>query len=245
MSKLDTAYTEAKNDNEKKPAFYNLFLNTDFFIPTHDAPKATTENGEDTILPMYVESNEVEYLMLFDSQQRLTDWAQKELPFTVLTGHVIVEMMDADHHWVLNAGTDYTKPFVPGEIIWLKQTVAKAKEQAANSPTNDSVLVRKPQSLPEGLVETLRLHLSNHAGIQRAHLGAVLYASKGKQSHLTLVIEANQQTNATIDTIRAMLVAETESLLGDYDVFDILLHGESNVANEISKSVAAFYSQPE
>jgi hypothetical protein len=69
MTELDLAFEAAKKNPEKQSEYYNLFLNSEIFIPTHDVP---TEDqcrraGEgETIRPVIVESEGAKQSVYFD-----------------------------------------------------------------------------------------------------------------------------------------------------------------------------------
>ena len=234
MSKLDAAYTAAKTDDNKKPDFYNQFLNTDLYIAT----QPHTEAG-DSIAPMLVEYNKIKFLMLFDSQQRLTDWAQKEMNYAVMPGHALVQLMTTDYHWALNVGTEFTKAFVPKEIEWLKTIVEKTKsEQSQNPQHNVSALVRKPKDLPENFTQQLSEMFANNPAVSYAYLGEVRYAIENEPTHLTLVLETRDTLS---QNMRDEIEQRAKALLDETVIFDLMLAGESNITNEIIKSLKPFY----
>ena len=108
MTELDLALETAEKNPEKQAEYYNLFLNSEIFIPTHDAPtedQCRRASEGETIRPVIVESEGKSYLMLFDLRERLGAWAKREIGFAAILGHVIVKMMNQDIHWALNVGT--------------------------------------------------------------------------------------------------------------------------------------------
>lgn len=234
MTTLDTAYTAAKSDDEQKPAFYNQFLNTELYVATHPG---TDDN--DAIAPLIVEYSGVQFLMLFDTQQRLEGWGKKEMTYAVMPGHTLVQQMNTDYHWALNVGTDFTKTFVPNEISWLKDIVEKTKsEQTQSSKQNVSALVRTPNELPDNFIHQLSEIFTKNPAIHYAYLGEVRYAIENEPPHLTLVLE----TKATFSQLMRDELCETaKALLDDTLVFDLMLAGESNVANDLIKSLKPVY----
>ncbi len=244
MSHLDSAYAAAMKGQEKQSIFYDAFLNAQLFIPTHSMPETDVQRraGDDeSISPILVELEGVQYLMLFDSKERLSAWAQREVGFVVLPGHAIVEMMNTDIHWALNAGTEHMKTFVSDEIQWLKETVGQSKGQETKMSEGTNVLIGAPAFVPDGLIESLTKNLSRNDEVKRAYLGQVFYESTGEKPHLALVIEINELPKATIDAIRTDLAIATKGFLGESEYIDIMLQDESGIANEITKSVNAFY----
>ena len=126
MTKLDDAIQLSTEDEKKWPDFYNLFLNSHFYVPILAEKEALVP--EDGALPLLVEANDKTYLMLFDTIGRLTDWADKDAKYLAVTGHGITEMSSANIYWALNYGTELQKFFAPDEISWLKAVVRKAQE---------------------------------------------------------------------------------------------------------------------
>jgi len=134
MTELDQALEALRatpDDPKSQSGFYDLFLNSSFFVPTSDEMVSTEDNGdkEKIEVPLIIEADGVDYLVFFDHQERLNDWAEKEVPCLQLPGHVLVEMTPAELHWAMNIGTDYNKQFAPDEIAWLKDVVKRCKAE--------------------------------------------------------------------------------------------------------------------
>lgn len=137
MTELDQALEALRadpDDHKAQSGFYDLFLNSSFFIPTVDEMVDTVDKkGKEKIeVPLIIVDDGVDYLVFFDRQQRLDDWAEKEAPSLQLPGHVLAEMTTAELHWAMNIGTDYNKQFAPDEIAWLKDVVERCKAQSDN-----------------------------------------------------------------------------------------------------------------
>ena len=248
MSVLDSAYSDALKNEGAQSSFYNAFLNAEIFIPTHDVPESDQRKraGDDeSISPIFVASEGIQYLMLFDSQERLGAWAQKEVGFVALPGHAIVEMMSADTHWALNVGTEYMKTFVPDEIKWLKESLAGMKGQQVEVPKNTKVLIGVPATIPIGLVTSLSEVLIKNTEIKSAYLGQVYYEAQGEKPHLVLVLDLDEHPQVTVDAIRKSLVVAIQGLLGETEFIDIMIKHESELATEVTKVVDAFYNSKE
>ena len=133
MTELDQALERLWQDSEEPAAqvgFYDLFLNTTFFVPTADGKPSTGGCGsKNSMAPLVVEYEGEDYLVLFDSEERLTGWAEKTLPFAEVPGHVLAKMSVPGLYWALNVGTEHAKQFVPDEIAWLKEIVNQSAEE--------------------------------------------------------------------------------------------------------------------
>jgi hypothetical protein len=138
MSQLDDALLELRENMESPKAqskYYDLFLNTTFFVPTFDdgmADDGTDRAAENAqVAPLIIEADGNDYLMLFDSEERLNGWAKGEPSFVEVPGHVLAVTSAAPLHWALNVETDFAKPFIPAEIEWLRNVVEQCNAEAA------------------------------------------------------------------------------------------------------------------
>ena len=138
MTELDQALDALKEDKrsqENQARFYDLFLNSQFYIPTKKDALSdldpSEERGYPQGMPLVLEAEGNDYLVLFDTPERLMAWAEGEVPYLVVPGHVIAETSTHPLHWVLNLNCDPMKIFVPDEIEWLKDAVARCKDEAS------------------------------------------------------------------------------------------------------------------
>jgi len=137
MTELDQALETLRvnpEDQKAQSGFYDLFLNSKLFVPTtmETIKQDDAEEGKETELPLIIESDGTDYLVFFDRQQRLHDWAEQEAACVELPGHVLAEMTTGELHWAMNVGTDHVKQFAPDEIAWLKDVVLQCKAEADN-----------------------------------------------------------------------------------------------------------------
>lgn len=129
MTELDAALDVLSQDitnPRNQSRFYDLFLNTTFYVPTHDPANiegAAEALNEGDVVPLVVESGGDDYLMIFDTRERMTGWAHAEVPYVEMEGHHLAATSIPPLHWALNAGTDHSKLFLLDEIAWLKQVV--------------------------------------------------------------------------------------------------------------------------
>lgn len=134
MTELDNALEALRtnpDDHKAQSGFYDLFLNSNFFVPTieemvSDDDKSAKEKVE---VPLIIVAEGIDYLVFFDQQKRLNDWAEEEVPSLRIPGHVLAEMTTSELHWAMNIGTEYNKQFAPDEITWLKDVVGRCKKE--------------------------------------------------------------------------------------------------------------------
>lgn len=136
MTELDEAIKLGFQDQKKQHLFYDLFLNSIFYVPVIEEEKEA--QNEEGALPLLVEANEKTYLMLFDTIKKLNDWADEEAKYIPVQGHAITELSSSKIYWALNYGTELQKFFDPEEIKWLKGIVLQANEKSQKqSPQAD------------------------------------------------------------------------------------------------------------
>ena len=135
MTVLDDALVVLRQDitdAQSQSKFYDLFLNWTFYVPTLDP--ASIPDGpqleEGQVLPLVMESDGHDYLMLFDTKERLVAWAEAEVPHVEVPGYFLAATSIPELRWALNVGTEYSKEFVPDEIAWLKDVVEKNNADA-------------------------------------------------------------------------------------------------------------------
>ncbi|GFE58155.1 SseB family protein [Geobacter sp. AOG1] len=137
MTELDQALEVLRqdmSDAKNQSKFYDLFLNGTFFVPTLDEEEASETGAGDAdgqVLPLVIESEGNDYLMLFDSEERLHAWAHDKVKSVKVPGHVLAATTQPPLHWALNVGTPYAKQFLPDEIAWLRDVVERCNAEAA------------------------------------------------------------------------------------------------------------------
>ncbi|ACH39857.1 hypothetical protein Gbem_2853 [Citrifermentans bemidjiense Bem] len=132
MEKLDEALVELRQDmrdQKKQSAFYDLFLNSAFFVPILN----NDQQQDDTagVIPVITEAEGNDYLMIFSSLERLKAWAGEEGKFIEAPGFLLAQNTTPPLHWALNVGTEFSKQFHPEEIKWLRDSVERCNAEAA------------------------------------------------------------------------------------------------------------------
>lgn len=134
LSKLDQAVKMAAEDYEAHGNhFYDLFLNSMIYVPTWDLPEKVGLNiakDNQEIYPIIMEEDGRKYIMLFDSEERVTEWTAnaeeaREIGVIGLSGYDVIKTFNSDVHLMLNVVSDYMKEFVPDEINWLLHNAQK------------------------------------------------------------------------------------------------------------------------
>lgn len=135
MTGLDQALQTLREDMadaKRQSKFYDIFLNTTFCVPTFDQQEIDGEPAveEGQVLPLIIESEGNDYLMLFDTEERLKNWAGADVKWVGVPGYVLAATTMPPLHLALNVGTEYSKQFLPDEIAWLRDVVERCNAAA-------------------------------------------------------------------------------------------------------------------
>ena len=135
MTEIDRALAglrEAPDDQKAISGFYDLFLNSTFYVPTVSQPAGGSDDqpGQEQEVPLVLEADGLDYLVFFDQRERLDDWAGAEADCVELQGHALAEISPEGLNWAMNIGTDHNKHFTPDEIAWLKEVVTRCEAEA-------------------------------------------------------------------------------------------------------------------
>lgn len=143
MTGLDQALQTLRvdmDDAKRQSTFYDLFLNTTFCVPTLDQQELDDASAleEGQVLPLIIESDGNDYLMIFDSEERLKAWAEDDVKWVEVPGYVLAVTTMPPLHLALNVGTEYSKQFLPDEIAWLREVVERCNEAATEQEQPDT-----------------------------------------------------------------------------------------------------------
>ena len=159
---LDAALAQAMDDADKVEHFYNLLLSEELLLPVWELPatgEGVSETTEDTsINPIIVDDDGDLTLMLFDTEDRLAEWAQEEVAFVGLEGNLIFSVFDSDLRIVLNPGQELTKTFEPDEVKWLHDVVT-GNPPVQNREGDTDARIGLPAELPGGLETSLKAEI--------------------------------------------------------------------------------------
>jgi hypothetical protein len=249
MTPLDHALEVAEKEQEKGNVFYNLFLNTDVFIPTHDAASLgqprRSEAGE-SFHPVVIENNGIPYLPIFDTYDRLVKWsAEHQMSYVQMPAHALIRSsLDAKLHLALNVETSHVKIFVPEELKWLRKVYEAQIPKEFSVPAGTKVLVGAPATIPEGIEDSLRVCLKRNREVEAAFLGQVHFMIEGEKPQLFLVLKIDNEGKEFIKNIQEDIGVAMRSILQKGVNITLQIYDGNGVSSDIVKTVEPFYSRP-
>lgn len=244
ITPLDRALVAANNDPNERRKYYNVFLQSEIYLATHNVPEKEERKRAEVgteIQPIILESEGVRYVMIFDTKERLSAWAKREIGFVGMPGHALVEMASPDMRWALNVGTEYTKIFSVDEIRSLKEFLAQSQIKQIKITEATRAIVGAPAKIPDSLVESLTKVLSKNKEVKEGYLGQVYYKVAGEKPHLALVLSVDKPSRALMEAINTDIGVAIHGLLGEGEYMDFIADESNPLFSVIVKTVKPFY----
>lgn len=182
---LDQAFAAmqaAPDDDAARLSYFARIAESELFLMLTGEPEG--ENIE----PALVEQQGVQYALVFDREERLSDFSKADTPYVAVSGRLITQMLAGEGIGLaINLDVAPSAFLLPPEAVaWLSQVTGEAPSEELDRP----VEIGPPAGLPETLLQALDGKLATAAGLARnAYLVRVGYES-GRQGHLLALTDA-------------------------------------------------------
>lgn len=175
---LDRAHAEmeARETEAARMRFYEVLAAAELFLLLESA--AT----DDDLVPQAFETDGQAFVLVFDTERRLSSFAGAAADYVALPGRALAEMLaEQELGMGLNLQVAPSALLLPPEAMtWLAQTLSDAPEEVEVQPRE----FHPPSGLPEAFLEALDARLAAAEGLaDQAYLVGVTYDS-GAQGHL-------------------------------------------------------------
>lgn len=201
MTSLDLAHAAmeaAPDDDATRLRFYQRLADTELFLLLEN------DAADDTILPQVFDTADGQFVMAFDSEDRLAAFTGAPSPYAGLPGRVIAGQLAGQGIGIgLNLGVAPSSFLMPaGAIDWLMDMLSTMPEGAEGRPET----FHAPHALPEKLLTALDGKLAMMVGLgQQALLTGVTYVD-GRRGHMLAF------TGAPVSAQPALANAVSEAL---------------------------------
>lgn len=232
---LDRAHAamEAGGDAERLQ-FYAALADAELVVLLEKEPE-----GE-TLSPEVFDLSDVTCILAFDTEERLSRFTGRAVPYAALSGRVIAGLlMDQGIALALNLEVAPSQTLLPPEALgWLVETLTHAPDEAQARP----VEFEAPRGLPDALLSALDARLGAMPGLARsAFLARVVYAD-GSRGHLLGFAGAAPRAHAPL----AKAVGEALTFSGlDSGALDVTFLDETDAALASLARVAWRFDIPE
>lgn len=185
MTDLDTAHAAmetAPDDDAARLRFYERLADTELFI------LLGAEAEGDQITPELFEIEDQRFTLVFDREERLSQFVGRAAPYASLAGRGLARMLTGQGIGLaLNLDVAPSAMLIPAEAVdWLVQTLAHAPDE-----TEARIIeINSPAGLPEVVVTGLDRKLAIAGGLAKyAYLAAATYEG-GASGHVLAFVDA-------------------------------------------------------
>ncbi|MEX0279737.1 MAG: SseB family protein [Arenibacterium sp.] len=199
---IDTAHaamTRAAEDAHARLRFYERVAESELFL------LLSAEPTNDRIEPAVFDLPEGRFVLAFDREERLAQFASDIVPHASLSGRVLAGMLAAEGLGLgLNLDVAPSAILIPDDAItWLATTLSEQPQEVATQIEELS----PPVGLPEALIEALDTKLALSAGMaQIAYLAALTYHGGGRGHLLAFVGAETSAEPALTQAVNEALV---------------------------------------
>jgi SseB protein N-terminal domain len=193
LTPLDTAHAAMIADPENDTArlgFYERLADCELFL------LLTQEPDGDQIEPEMFDVADGSFVLAFDRQDRLAQFAERPAPYAAMSGRLISQLLAGQGVGLgLNLNIAPSSFLIPAEAVdWLHQTLGHAPDKVeAKFSAFD-----RPTGLPETLITALDAKLATAGGLATsAYLVGVEYDS-GARGHLLGFVDAVKDAESAL-----------------------------------------------
>ncbi len=236
-TELDTAHAAMDanpSDDAARLRFYERLADSELFLLLASEPE-----GDDDITPEVIEADDVQYVLVFDREERLAEFTERLASYAGVSGRGLAQMLAGQGiGMAVNLGQPSSILIPPTAIDWLVETLANSPQQEMARP----VEITAPKGLPEHLVTGLDRKLATAAGLaQSAVLAGVTYDT-GARSHMLAFVGAVEGAEEAL----ARAVAEALTFSGiDAGMLDVtFVPSQSDIAERFAR-VGLVFTLPE
>lgn len=198
---LDSAFSKMSSDPESdllRLQFYERFAEAELFLVLCEDAK------EDTAKPLILDMNNEQFALVFDTEDRLAEFAEKPTPYLTLSGRRIARQLAGQNIGIgLNLGDAPSSTMISSETIdWLNENLSNDVSETQARPK----IFSAPKNIPENLLTAIDAKLSNMSGvISAAYLAEVTYENNSKGSILAILDAPNYAQTGITEAIAEAL----------------------------------------
>lgn len=247
LTELDRKLQEANADASKRSDYYHVFLNSKIFIPTYDIPKENKEaraQGGESIKPIIIKADGKKYLMLFDTEKKLSAWAKREVGLFAVTGYVLFDIFkDPSLTWILNYGTEYAKVFSPEEVKEIRDFLESDVNETIVMKKGAQVGIGEPEKIPNGMEEALSKIARFNSEIKAIYLGSIIMIEEDQKPHFAVVLQADTDSEVVKNSIREAIGVSVRKFIPKDEFIDILFDEGDSIAKNIIEKAKLIYQK--
>lgn len=180
LDRAHAAMDAAPDDERARLRFYERLADAELFLLLSE------EASGETIKPEIFDVQDAQFVLVFDTEDRLAGFVGKPAPFAALSGRMIAQMLaPAGIGMGVNLEVAPSSILIPPTAVnWLVDTLDNAPDEVEQRLSE----VTAPSGLPEVLIEALDAKLSSATGLARwAYLVGTVSETGGRGHMLGFV----------------------------------------------------------
>ncbi|MBO6603022.1 MAG: SseB family protein [Roseicyclus sp.] len=205
MTSLDQAHAAmeaAPGDDAARLRFYDRLASAELFLLLE------SEADGDRVTPRIFPVEGQSFALVFDREERLTEFVGQIAPYAALSGRTLAGMLAGQEIGLgVNLGVAPSSILIDAAAVnWLAQTLENAPDEVEGRPDE----LFPPKGLPEAVITALDAKLAGSAGMAKlAYLAGVTYEG-GRRAHLLGFVDADPAAERAL----AQAVAEALTFSG-------------------------------
>jgi len=219
LDQFHAAMEAAPSDDGARLRFFERLADAELFLLLEKEPEG------DRIAPEVFETSDASFVLVFDTEERLSQFVGRVAPYAALSGRIIANMLAGQGIGLaLNPEIAPSSMLVPAEALgWLVDTLTHAPDEMEAKVEAFTA----PAGLPETLIAALDAKLATTAGLAKmAYLVGVTYES-GAKSHMLGFVDAVEAAQGAL----AKAVNEALTFSGiEAGALDVAFFGANDVA---------------
>ncbi|RMA43753.1 SseB family protein [Rhodophyticola porphyridii] len=205
MTSLDQAHAAmeaAPGDDVARLRFYDRLASAELFLLLE------SEADGDRVTPQIFPVEGQSFALVFDREERLTDFVGQIAPYAALSGRTLAGMLAGQEIGLgVNLGVAPSSILIDAAAVnWLAQTLDNGPDEVEARPDE----LFPPKGLPEAVIAALDAKLAGAAGMAKlAYLAGVTYEG-GRRAYLLGFVDADPAAERAL----AQAVAEALTFSG-------------------------------
>lgn len=190
LDQAHAAMQAAPEDDGTRLRFYERLADSKLFMMLSGEPEG------DRIAPELFETPEGRFVLAFDREDRLAQFAGRAVPYAGLAGRGIVEMLAGQQ-----IGLGVNLEVAPSSTLLAAEAVSWLYETLQNAPDQVEALIEEllpPAGLPEVLLTALDSKLATATGLATSAYLVSLRYQGGGQGHLLGFVAAKPEAEGAL-----------------------------------------------
>lgn len=218
LDQAHQAMIKAPENDQLRLEFFGKLASAELFLFLE------TEASDDQVEPQIFETEDGSFVLAFDREDRLADFAGNAVPYAALSGRALVNLLNGSELGVLlNAGFPSSVAITPDALHWMWKTLSSPPEQnlgkikEISAPrTSQRLLGALDGALANavGLAKSAYLASATYEDGTNALLLAVLNAKPGAETSLANAIQEALMFSENQEPLDVVFISPDTPILG-------------------------------